>query len=121
MPNKREFKKYVDALGASIVEEMMVAYYNVEGADKKAIGNAVGTVLDAVEDAKDKANVYFDRGVKSFESAKEYGVEKRKFFKALFHKISTDFSGEIDSAIKTFNAALPEKVKEAQKAAANAK
>lgn len=115
MPNKREFKKFVDALGASVVEEMMIAYYNAKGVDKQALSRAVGTVLDAIDDAKNKANVYFDRGAKSFDDAKEYSREKRKFFKALFHKIASEFNEEVQGAIKTFNAALPAEVKEAQK------
>ena len=34
MANKREFKKYVDALGASIIDEMISAYHNVKGVDR---------------------------------------------------------------------------------------
>ena len=118
MPNKREFKKYADALGASVVEEMMIAYYNVEGADRKAIGDAVGKVLAAIEDAKNKSNVYFDKGAQAFRGdMKEYAKEKRAFFRALFNKIENDFNDQINAAIKEFNAALPESVKRAQKEA----
>ena len=117
MPNKREFKKYVDALGASVVEEMMVAYYNVEGADRKNISVAVGKVHGAIEDAKDKANIYFDRGHKAVPTMKEYAKAKRDFFRALFNKIENEFNDEINGAIKDFNAALPESVKKAQKEA----
>ncbi|MDE6329594.1 MAG: hypothetical protein K2L83_02660 [Muribaculaceae bacterium] len=115
MPNKREFKKYVDAVGASIVENMMVAYYNVEGADRKAIGQAVGIVLDAIETAKDNSNIYFDRGPRAFADAKEYGAEKRKFFRSLFNKIEKDFDEAVNNALKVYNAALPASVKEEQK------
>ncbi|MBD5176949.1 MAG: hypothetical protein HDT05_06025 [Bacteroidales bacterium] len=120
MPNKREFKKYADALGASIVEEMMVSYYNVEGADKKAIAEAVGKVLGAIETAKNNANVYFDRGPKAFADHKEYAQAKRQFFRSLFNKIESDFGAQVDDAVKQFNAALPESYKAAQKEAANA-
>lgn len=120
MPNKREFKKYADALGASVIEEMMIAYYNVDDADKKAIADAVGKVLGAIEDAKNNANVYFDRGPKSFADHKEYSVEKRKFFRSLFNKIGNDFDAKVGEAVKEFNAALPEAYKAAQKEAANA-
>lgn len=120
MPNKRDFKKYVDALGASVVEEMMVAYYNVEGADRKAIADAVGKVLAAIEDAKNKSNVYFDRGHKAFADQRDYSKEKHEFFRALFNNIETEFGKEIDESIKAFNAALPESYKAAQKQAANA-
>lgn len=37
MANKRDFKKSIDAIGGAICNEMMVAYYNIEGADKNAI------------------------------------------------------------------------------------
>lgn len=120
MPNKREFKKYADALGASVVEEMMIAYYNVEGADKDAISEAVGKVLGAIEKAKDNANVYFDRGPKSFADHKEYSAAKRKFFRSLFNKIESDFDAEVNEAIKQFNNALPESYKTAQKEAVKA-
>lgn len=120
MPNKREFKKYADALGASVIEEMMVAYYNVEGADRNAIADAVGKVLAAIEDAKDKSNIYFDRGVKAFADHKEYSKAKREFFRALFNKIENEFGEQIDAALKEFNAALPESYKTAQKEAVNA-
>lgn len=117
MPNKREFKKFADALGSSVIEEMMISYYNVEGADKKAISEAVGKVLTAIEAAKNNANVYFDKGHRAFNDVKEYSTEKRKFFKALFNKIESDFGAQIDEALKQFNAALPESYKAAQKEA----
>ncbi|MDE5843636.1 MAG: hypothetical protein K2H35_07880 [Muribaculaceae bacterium] len=120
MPNKRDFKKYADALGASVVEEMMVSYYNVEGADRKAIAGAVGKVLEAIEDAKNKSNVFFERGVKSFADHKEYAKAKHEFFRALFNNIETEFGAKIDEAVKEFNAALPESYKAAQKEIANA-
>lgn len=115
MENKREFKKYVEALGGSLVEEMMSTYYNEEGIDKARIENAIGKVLGAIGAAKSHANIFFDRGAKSFEDAQAYSKAKREFFRSLFKKINSDFSAEIDAAIKEFNAALPESVKASQK------
>ncbi|MDE5663828.1 MAG: hypothetical protein K2L35_03870 [Muribaculaceae bacterium] len=118
MVNKREFKKFADALGTSVAQEMMVAYYNVEGIDREAVGEAVQKVLLAVEEAKNNANRFFDRGAKSFESRREYSVAKRKFFRQLFAKIEKDFSEQVNAGLKQFNAALPAEVKQAQKEAA---
>ena len=117
MTNKRNFKKYADEIGASVINEMMVAYYNAEGADRKAIADAVGKVLGAIEDAKNKANTFFGRDTKSFEDHKAYAVAKRNFFRALFNNIETEFSEKVNEAVKQFNAALPAEYKEAQKAA----
>lgn len=107
MANKREFKKYVDALGASVIDEMISAYYNVAGADKDKIAKAMEQVLGAIGKAKNNANVFFDKGPKAFESMKEYAQAKDKFFKALFDKIETEFSEDVNGALHTFNDALP--------------
>ncbi len=117
MVNKRELKKYVEALGSSVAQEMMLVYYSVEGIDAKAIGEAVQTVIAAVETAKCNANRSFDRGRRAFADNREYAVAKRKFFRTLFQKIENDFNSEINAALKQFNAALPENVKQAQKEA----
>lgn len=119
MPNKREFKKYVDAVAASLVEEMMFAYYNIEKADREKLVAAVGMLIGAAEAARANSNITFDRGPKAFADRKEYTREKRKFSRALFSKVEGEFASAVNAAVKEFNAALPEEVKAAQKAAVN--
>ena len=60
--NKQQFKKAVEAVGASMCDEMMTVYYNVEGADRDKISVAVAKVLGATGAAKANANRFFDRG-----------------------------------------------------------
>jgi len=121
MANKREFKKYADALGASIIDEMISAYYNVEGADRDKIAHAMETVLGAIGKAKNNANITFDKGVSAFGGIEEYAKAKKVFFRSLFDKIETEFSEEVNAALKLFNAALPaeEKARNKQYAAGN--
>lgn len=120
MANKREFKKYIDAVSASACSAMMENYYNVKGADKEAIDKAIEKVLCAAAAARSNANVFFDKGPKAFADKKEYTKAKEEFFTKLFDKISSDFTKELDDAIKTFNDAIPADVKQQQKAEANA-
>lgn len=115
MANKREFKKYAEALGASVCEAMMLAYYNQKDVDKKAIEKAIAQVLGATAAAKSNANVTFDKGPKAFDSLADYSKAKKAFFKQLFNKINDDFNKEINAALKTFNAAIPQRVKDEQK------
>lgn len=115
MANKRDFKKSVDAIGAAVCNEMMAAYYNIEGADKNAIAASIEKVLGSVVKAKDNANIFFDKGVKAFNDHQEYTKAKSEFFKSLFNKIHTEFGEEINSALKEFNNAIPEDVKKANK------
>lgn len=118
MINKREFKKYADALGASVIDEMISAYHNVEGADQEKIAQAIQMTLGAIGKAKNNANIFFDKGARAFADAKEYGKAKRQFFRALFDKIETEFAEEINGALKVFNSALPAAAKEQNKEAA---
>jgi len=118
MANKRAFKKYAEALGATICEEMMMVYYNVEGADQDKIAKAIEKVLGTTSAAKSNANITFDKGVRAFENYKEYSEAKKSFFRAMFNKISVDFSQQIDEALKLFNSAVPAAAKESNKAAA---
>lgn len=117
MANKREFKKYVEAIGASACNSMMETYYSVESADKDAISKAIEKVLGATAAARANANVFFDKGAKAFADRKEYSKAKSEFFVKLFDKINSDFTKEIDAALKMFNEAVPADVKEAQKKA----
>ena len=118
MANKREFKKYVDVLAASVMDEMVSAYYNVADVDQDKIAEAVKLVLGAVGKAKNNANVFFDKGQKAFEDAGAYAKAKQTFFRALFDKIETEFNEEINAALKVFNSALPAEEKARNKEAA---
>jgi len=115
MSNKREFKKYVEAVGASACETMMSAYYNVESVDKAEVEKAMGMVLGAVGVARANSNVSFDKGPKAFENHAEYAKAKQAFFKKLFAKISEDFMAEFEAALKIFNAAVPQVAKDVNK------
>ena len=114
--NKQQFKKAVEAVGASVCDEMMTVYYNVEGADREKISVAVAKVLGATGAAKANANRFFDRGPKAFADHEEYKQAKTEFFKKLFEKSRTDFNEEISAALKLFNEAVPQAAKEANKA-----
>lgn len=113
--NKQQFKKAVEAVGASICDEMMTVYYNEQGVDQDKISMAVAKVLGATAAARSNANVHFDRGCRSFANAQEYNKAKSAFFKKLFDKIHSDFNEEIKAALKLFNEAVPQAVKDANK------
>lgn len=115
MGNKRIFKKSISSIGASICNEMMTGYYNIEGIDKDAVEKAIATILAAMENARISSNIFFDRGPRGFADVKEYSAEKKRFFRALFNKISSDFSASVDEALNIYNKAVPEEVKRQNK------
>ncbi len=115
MANKKDFKKSIDAIGAAVCNEMMIVYYNVEGADRNAITSSIENILAAVVKAKNNSNVIFDKGLKAFANRAEYAKSKAEFYKALFAKIHAEFGEELNAAVKEFNNAIPADVKKANK------
>lgn len=120
MANKREFKKFVDELGASVIDEMVDAYSNVKGIDQDKIAEAMEKVLGAIGKARSNSNITFDRGMSAFGSKQGYSKAKKEFFEALFNKVETEFSEEVNQALKIFNSALPAEERERNKAYAAA-
>lgn len=117
MANKRIFKKYVESVGDSACASMVDVYETVENIDKAKVADAVEKVLCAVAAAKSNADVTFDKGVKAFANLKEYSKAKQVFFKNLFKKVNEDFYNDLDEALKLFNSAVPQEVKDENKEA----
>lgn len=117
--NKRDFKKYVESVGDSACASMAEVYDTVENVAKDKVADAVEKVICAVAAAKANADVTFDKGVKAFDNLKEYSKAKKAFYKSLFKKVYDDFYKDLQEAVKEFNAAVPQDVKEENKAAQN--
>lgn len=118
MASKRDFKKYVEAVGSSACGAMVEAYGMYEKADRQAIADSIKKTISAVENARDHSNIYFDKGYRAFPDKKAYSKAKKDFFKKLFAKVNSDFKKELNAALKTFNGALPKEALEDNKAAA---
>lgn len=108
MANKREFKKDVDAKCASLLDEMMDSYVEADKEGRDKISQAIEMVLTALAKAKNHANLFFDRGPRSFENKKDYINAKEAFFKNLFDKINTELCEDINKAQKVYKSALPQ-------------
>lgn len=115
MANKRDFRKYVTTVVNNICQDMMIAYYNIDNANKTAIDDAVIEVLKAGELALSHSNVMFDKTAKAYSNKREYNTEKAKFNRALYSRINKEFFENLNLGLKKFNAAIPQEVKEANK------
>ena len=116
MANKRDFKKAVESVGDSACYNMVDIYDNVANVDKESVAKAIEKVICAVAAAKSNADVTFDKGVKAFSNLGEYSKAKKAFYRQLFKKVTEDFYKDIDEALKIFNAAIPQEVKDENKA-----
>ena len=104
MANKREFKKYVSAVSAHLVSDMMEISYHEPGVDQDKIDEAVIDILKAGEVAIMKANTKFDKTAKAFPDG-SYHKESEKFYRALYRKANKEFADAVNAALKKFNEA----------------
>lgn len=110
MANKRDFKKYVTAVCAAVSEDMMDAYYNVDGIDQNVVDDAVIDILKAGEIAIMLSNTKFDKTAKAFPNG-GYHAAKRSFNRGVYRKANKEFADAVNAAVKKFNAAVPAAVK----------
>lgn len=118
MANKRIFKKYVNNVTATLINDMMATTYMFEGIDKDAVDKAIINLVKGNESALLKANVKFDKTLKGFESSKLYHQAKAKFYHDLYKKINKEFKECVNESLATFNNAFPAELKESLKAEA---
>lgn len=111
MANKREFKKYIRAVGSALINDMMTAYYAFNKVEKDAIDKAIITILEACEEAVLRSNVKFDKTQTAYDTPRHYNTGKAAFYNEVYAKINADFSKSINEAIKEFNTAFPEDIK----------
>jgi hypothetical protein len=106
--NKREYKKAVTMLGSSVCVEIFNISCTTPGIDKNATDAAISQVWNAMIEANKGANISFGKGVKKFADHQTFRKERSKYYKALFQKLSSDFSAQIDEALKVVNKATSE-------------
>lgn len=116
--NKRAFKKGIESISDSACISMAEIFYTNKNVDQDKVNEAIDKILKASVEAKNNANITFDKGVKAFGSLKEYYKAKKEFFCKLFDKITDDFNNELEEALKLFNSTVPDEVKAENKAAA---
>ena len=107
MPTKREFKKSVEALSSALADEMMASYYNVEGADRDKISQAIALVVSGMTKAKNDANRFFGKKIREFENVAQYVKAKAAFSKDLYKNIIASYNENLEQALKAYNEGMP--------------
>ena len=108
MANKREFKKSVEALSSALVDEMMASYYNVAGADREKISQAITKIVAAMGKAKLDAAKLFGKSEKEFEHIKAYNKAKSEFTKEKYDEAIAGYNDALGEALNLYNEAMPQ-------------
>lgn len=116
MANKRSFKKYVAYLTNNVCQDMMIQSCNNNQVNHELIDEAIIDVLKAGGDAVINSNVQFDKCKCAYDgNIRAYRADKAKFNRSLFKKINNDFLNAIENALKKFNSAIPQEIKDQNK------
>lgn len=115
MANKRDFKKSVKEIGDSICGQLLFLQESNPKIDRETTYRSVAEILDAVDLAKARSNSFMGRRSEEMTDSQERSKNKKDFQRNLFSSIRKDFSESVDSALKTFNEALPAEVRESNK------
>lgn len=105
--NKREYKKAISSLGTGMCVEIFNIGATTKGADANKFQEAISMIWNATEQTKAKANIFFNKGRRDFETAQDYNRAKHAFFKALFNRLNAEFEAQLDEALKLVNSATP--------------
>lgn len=105
--NKREYKKAVQALGASLCVEIFTIGNAAKDMNPELVQECMNNVYCGMTKAKRGANTIFPKREKDFATKGEYLKAKRDFFRNLYVDLSAEYSAVIDTTLKGFNAALP--------------
>lgn len=103
-----------------MAESMMLIAYNNEGVDLDKVDEAVARLLAGANSVIDRSNTFFGRKFRDFESREARDAERKAFFADLFRGLKADFTSEMNEALKIFNSALPESLREQNKNLVNA-
>lgn len=105
--NRRDYKKAVKALGASLCVEFFTIGNAADDMEFEKVQECMNNVFAAMNKATHGANTAFPKRLKDFSTKGEYLKARRRFFHDLYENLSAEYSAVIDKALKDFNAALP--------------
>ena len=119
MANKRNLKKQVKYVCGDIATDCLIAGNYVKGVDKKTMQELVGKLASIQDNTLKNISFSFDKTPGDFENRHAYYAARKAYYKKAFASLKDKFNDRIQEIIKEMNAALPQEVKDANKAEAN--
>lgn len=118
MANKRNLKKQVKYVCGDIATDCLIAGNYVKGVDPKTMQALVGELASLQDKTLKNISFAFDKTPRDFETRQAYNKARAAYFHKAYTSLREKFNTRILEVVKEMNAALPEEVKEANKAEA---
>lgn len=117
MANKRDLKKQVKYICGDLATECMLAAEYVKGVVPAEMHKIVAEIASLQTSALASATFGFDKTEVEFESKAAYNKARTAYNKKAFAALREKFNNKVQEIVKQMNAALPQAVKDANKAA----
>lgn len=116
MANKRQLKKRVRYTCGDLAAELLMASHVLKGFDRQEVAKIIDEIARLQEGTLSHASFSFDKNHASFENAAEYNKARSAYYRAAYKKLSDEFNAKVAEIVKMMNAAMPQAVKDANKA-----
>lgn len=116
MANKRQLKKRVRYTCGDLAAEILIASHALKGFDRQQVAKIVTDIARLQEETLQHASFSFDKGRRSFDNAADYNKARTAYFRAAYKKLGLEFNEKVAAIVKEMNAAMPQAVKDANKA-----
>lgn len=119
MANKRNLKKQIKYVCGDIATDCLIAGNYVKGVDTATMRELVGKLASLQDNTLKNISFAFDKAPRDFADRHAYNKARAAYFRTAFKSLRDKFNSRIQDIIREMNAALPQEVKDANKAEAN--
>lgn len=116
MANKQQLKKHIRYVCGDLAAEIMIAAHMLRGFDKAEVSKIVGQIAALQEQTLKNVSFSFDKAARDFDNKAAYRKARTEYFHKAYHKLLADFGESVQKIVDQMNAAMPQEVKDANKA-----
>lgn len=116
MANKRQLKKRVRYACGDMAAELLIASHCLKGFDRADVVRIVNDIARLQETTLANISFAFDKNNAAFDTPQAYRKARHAYFKAAYKKLCDEFEAQMAAIVKEMNAAMPQAVKDANKA-----
>lgn len=116
MSNIRELKKEVKYVCGDLAAECLISRSLLKGVDAQVMDKIVGDIAALQQNALANSHFHFDKRPEDFPTRRDYNRARSEYFRKGYEAFRTHFMDHVEEIVKKMNAALPQAVKDANKA-----
>lgn len=114
--NKRQLKKKINYVCGDMAAEILIARHLSAGFDDDKVAAVIGNIAELQVKTIGHTSFAFDKSERDFENRAAYLKAKHAYNRQAYKTLNAEFDKGVASIVKEMNAAMPQAVKDANKA-----